>query len=57
MQTTETHHQVETDRGGLKLTACTFFDSIIRMEVLSLSFDVEPLPNNGLGPGQLFPHQ
>jgi hypothetical protein len=45
------------DRGGLKLTACTFFNSIIRMEVLSLCFDVEPLPNDGLGPGQLLPHQ
>jgi hypothetical protein len=57
MQRTETHRLVETDRGGLRLTASTFFNSIIRMEVLGLGFDVEPLPNNGLGPGQLLPHQ
>lgn len=25
------------------------------MEVLGFCFDVEPLPNDGLGPGQLFP--
>jgi hypothetical protein len=27
------------------------------VEVLGLCFDVEPLPNKGLGPGQLLAHQ
>ena len=36
------------------LDECTFVSCIIRMEVLRLCFDVEPLPNKGLGPGQLF---
>ena len=27
------------------------------MEVLRLGFDVEPLPNKGPGPGQLYAHQ
>ena len=44
-------------RGGVLLDECTFVSCIIRMEVLRLCFDVEPLPNKGLGPGQLFAHQ
>jgi hypothetical protein len=42
---------------GLRINECTFLGCIIRMEILRLCFDVEPLPNKGLGPGQLFEHQ
>jgi len=49
--------QIVKRRGGVLLDECTFVSCIIRIEVLRLCLDVEPLPNKGLGPGQLFEHQ